>query len=50
MFANVSSADIENGDLPYERLFFDYVIFGDVLEHLYNPQKVLENIKPYLRK
>ena len=50
MFANVSSADIENGDLPYERLFFDYVIFGDVLEHLYNPQKVLENIKPYLKE
>lgn len=46
--ANVSSANIEKGNLPYEENF-DYIIFGDVLEHLYNPQKVLENVKPYLK-
>ena len=49
-FANVSSANIEDSNLPYKQGFFDYIIFGDVLEHLYNPQKVLENIKPYLKE
>ena len=48
-FANVSSADVESSKLPYAEKFFDYIICGDVLEHLYDPKKVLENIKPYLK-
>jgi 2-polyprenyl-3-methyl-5-hydroxy-6-metoxy-1,4-benzoquinol methylase len=35
-------------DLPYEDKYFDYIIFGDVLEHLYDPQKLLIRIKKYL--
>jgi len=29
---------------------FDYIIFGDVLEHLYNPQKILDIFKIFLKK
>jgi 2-polyprenyl-3-methyl-5-hydroxy-6-metoxy-1,4-benzoquinol methylase len=29
---------------------FDYIILGDVLEHLYSPQKTLEKLKSYLKK
>ena len=49
MIANVSAADIESAELPYEKNFFDYVIFGDVLEHLYDPVMVLKNLKDYLK-
>ncbi len=28
---------------------FDYILFADVLEHLYNPKKVLENAKEFLK-
>lgn len=29
---------------------FDYIIFADVLEHLYNPQKVLKRCKDFLKE
>ncbi len=29
---------------------FDYVIFADVLEHLHNPQKILEQVHEFLRE
>ncbi len=34
----------------YENLTFDYIIFADVLEHLYNPRAVLEKSKKFLSK
>lgn len=34
----------------YSGLLFDCIIFADVLEHLYNPWKVLEEVKPFLAK
>jgi len=37
-------------DLPYPEEYFDYIIFGDVLEHLKNPEKVLINLKKYLKR
>jgi 2-polyprenyl-3-methyl-5-hydroxy-6-metoxy-1,4-benzoquinol methylase len=49
LFADVITADIEKTTLPYPTEHFDYVIFADVLEHLENPWRVLENIKPYLK-
>lgn len=42
--------NIENIDLPYKNDFFDYIIFGDVIEHLNNPWEVLDRIKKYLKK
>lgn len=46
---NTISTDIENADLPYNEEYFDYIILGDVLEHLNNPWKVLNYLKKYLK-
>ena len=49
-FADVRAEDIEKSALSYEENFFDYIILGDVLEHLIDPGKVLENLKKYLKE
>lgn len=49
-FAEVISMDIESAEMPFEKGFFDYIIFGDVLEHLYDPQAVLEKMHAYLKE
>jgi GT2 family glycosyltransferase len=48
-FAHVTAENIENTHIAYQEGFFDYIIFADVLEHLYQPQQVLENMKKYLK-
>lgn len=48
-FADVKSLNIENCNMPYEENFFDYIIFSDMLEYLYNPEIVLKNIKKLLK-
>lgn len=40
--------DIERMELPFEPGHFDCVTFGDVLEHLVEPDKVLRRIAPLL--
>ncbi|PFJ16957.1 hypothetical protein COD67_16025 [Bacillus cereus] len=45
---HVILGDIETMDIPYEKEQFDCVIFGDVLEHLFDPWTVIEKVKPYL--
>lgn len=45
----IEQGNIENMLLGYPENFFDYIIFGDVLEHLHNPQKVLKEIRKYLK-
>ena len=42
-------ANIEEENLNYENGYFDYIIFGDVLEHLHNPESTLRYIKKYLK-
>lgn len=34
----------------FEGQTFDYIIFADVLEHLLNPKKALEKVKPFLKE
>lgn len=50
VFTDVRCGDIETMELDYPRDYFDYIIFGDVLEHLRNPIAVLERLKPYIKK
>lgn len=49
IIADVRPENIENDVMNYEENFFDYIIFADVLEHLYDPWSVLRNIRKYLK-
>lgn len=42
--------DIESFEFPFSEEMFDHIIFGDVLEHLYDPWGALSKVKPYLKK
>lgn len=42
--------DIEKTDLPFEKEYFDYIIYGDILEHLTDPWKILSKNAKYLKK
>lgn len=48
--ANIKTYNIEEVELDYDEEYFDYIILGDVLEHLYNPWSVIEKLKKYLKK
>lgn len=48
-FGNVLCGDVEQMDYPWEEEFFDYIIMGDVLEHLSNPELVLRKLRKHLR-
>ncbi|MDT9027889.1 class I SAM-dependent methyltransferase [Rossellomorea yichunensis] len=47
---DVLVGDIEEVELTYPKLFFDHILFGDVLEHLKDPWSVLKKVKPYLKE
>ncbi len=47
-FAQVKVNDIEEKNLPFKKGSFDYIIFGDVLEHLHNPLETLKYCKDFL--
>lgn len=47
---DVINADVEQIEtLPYPSRQFDVILFGDVLEHMKNPEAVLKKLKPYLK-
>lgn len=46
----IIAGNIETMELPYESEMFDYILFGDVLEHLHDPQQMLQRIKRFLKK
>lgn len=41
--------NIEILQLTFEEYFFDYIILGDILEHLYDPGDVLRKVSPHLK-
>ena len=47
--AGVQIANIEERNLQFGDVVFDYIIFGDVLEHLRDPQKTLEYCRMLLK-
>lgn len=47
-FSNTVVGNIEEGRLPFQEGFFDYIIFGDVLEHLRDPKAALIYVKKLL--
>ena len=42
--------DIERIQIPFPKEYFDSVIFADVIEHTAEPEKVLQKVKPLLKK
>lgn len=48
--ANVLIGNVEEMQLDYEKGFFDYIILGDVIEHLIDPWKLVNELKKYLKK
>ena len=45
----VVEADLDElDDLPFERGGFDAMVFGDVLEHLRDPHRLLRTLRPWL--
>jgi 2-polyprenyl-3-methyl-5-hydroxy-6-metoxy-1,4-benzoquinol methylase len=50
VFKNVLVGDVEDlGKLPATLDKFDVVVAGDIIEHLSNPGRMLDGIKPWLR-
>ncbi len=47
--ADIIQGDVETMIIPYEKESFDYILCGDVLEHLRNPSKVIKRFLPYLK-
>ena len=45
----VHVGDIETMELPFEPESFDYVMCGDLIEHLRDPEGVLARLRPLLR-
>ena len=45
----VLCGDVETLDFPWEEASFDYIIMGDVLEHLMTPEKLLNRLRKYLK-
>lgn len=41
--------DIEMMEPQFNENYFDYIIFGDILEHLINPKKILNQYKMFLK-
>ena len=47
---DIVQGDVETMEISYKLNHFDYIIFGDVLEHLRNPETVLKKLCPYLKR
>lgn len=47
--AKVQVADIEEKNIQFDQMKFDYIIFGDVLEHLHDPAGTLRYCRELLK-
>lgn len=47
---DIRQGNIESSPFPFEDMQFDYIIFGDVLEHLYDPESTLIHMSKYLKE
>ena len=45
----IRCGNIEEMELDYEEGTFDYILFGDVLEHLKDPHGVIRKLRPFLK-
>lgn len=45
----VMCGDVEKEEFPWEKEYFDYIIMGDVLEHLMTPENVLKRVYEHLK-
>jgi len=48
-FESFTIGNIENITLNFKKNYFDVILFGDVLEHLVDPYRVLLDLKKYLK-
>ncbi len=49
-FAEIEINNIEDQNLSFAKKMFDYIIFGDVLEHLHDPMAALAYCKDFLKE
>ena len=47
---SIVEGNIETDLIPFKNDYFDYIILGDVIEHLINPILTINRLKPYLKK
>lgn len=48
-YLDITQGNVETMEIPYKEESFDYIILGDILEHLYAPAKCLKRMMPYLK-
>jgi GT2 family glycosyltransferase len=46
---DIIKGDIETFEVPYEKEYFDYIIYTDDLKHPQYPEKVIQKMKGYLK-
>nr|WP_256447445.1 glycosyltransferase [Kineothrix sp. MSJ-39] len=49
-YLDIRQGNIENSPLEYEEEYFDYIILGDTLEQVYDPEGILQKMLPLLKK
>ena len=49
-YLDIIQGDIETMEIPYLEEQFDYIILADVLEHLYEPERAIKRLIPYLKR
>lgn len=49
-YRNLYKRDLYSGTLGIDKIQYDYIIFGDILEHLPRPDFILKDSRKYLKK